>query len=876
MDKAGPSRVTPPPSRPGALKRPVDSAKEKGSMRPTTPPKASSPATPQEKLSEANATAGSSRIGQLSVSYVGEVVEKARWLSWAQVEPGLPPVGKGGCLDASQFCSSEVRGHLLNAELSRLPDDQVPPVLPHAVVRATQREWNVIAAEMVQRGVACVIEEGDIATYRGQKVLNGAFGVVKPNRWVGHGDQRLPVLRLIMDFRAANCLHRMLPGAVDSLVGAAKWMGFTLGPGEVLVSSGDDLVACFYLFRVPFSWSRYFAFRKPVPRRALGLSGDPDSLVYIASQVLPMGWAAAVTVVQHIHRNIALADAEMPAARELHRQRPMPGRETSQASAFWNLYIDDLTVMEIISEAGLEEARKDGSRCELQLAMERAYDQLSVPYSKDKASTREEVFEKLGAFVHGKKGYIGVTSKRQLEMISLILFMMQQERVPTKWLQILLGKFVHIVQFRRPFFSCIVRSWKRLHSFHSGSALGAGEVDEWSIICFLLPLIRSSLKAKVSGMVTCSDASEFGGGICRTTGLTSLGRLGKVRAQSHLSGELPRIMVIEWFAGIGGLSRSLERLGIHPYLVVVCECDPHCIAVLRKFIPGCIAFKDIKAVKEIHIQEILNAHPSIEMVIQGGGSPCQGLSKLSTGRKHFEDDRSALFYDLVRVMRFVKVEAEARLMHHFGFVENVVCDEADQAEFRKATDWWQWLICAGTLSLVRRPRFFWTSEWLDFSPIGVVEPGKDYYVVHIGAPKEPEEAWVSPGWSWLGGPSTPFPTFTRSIPRVRPPKDPAGIRHTPPDALQRWEEDQFRYPPYTYKFEHCVSNGTYARVLGAGEREALMGFFPGHTAVKDKHGLSSNQDVRCSCVGNSFHTGRCSRGYIELLPSGAPSKSSSG
>ena len=223
----------------------------------------------------------------------------------------MPPVGKGGCLDASQFCSSEVRGHLLNAELSRLPDDQVPPVLPHAVVRATQREWNVIAAEMVQRGVACVIEEGDIATYKGQKVLNGAFGVVKPNRWVGHGDQRLPVLRLIMDFRLPS---PYVTWGGRLMVGAAKWMGFTLGPGEVLVSSGDDLVACFYLFRVPFSWSRYFAFRKPVPRRALGLSGDPNSLVYIASQVLPMGWAAAVTVVQHIHRNIALADAEMPAA----------------------------------------------------------------------------------------------------------------------------------------------------------------------------------------------------------------------------------------------------------------------------------------------------------------------------------------------------------------------------------------------------------------------------------------------------------------------------------------------------------------------------------------------------------------------------------
>ena len=797
-----------------------------------------------------------SRIGSLSVSYVGEVdVEKARWLTWAQVEPGLPPVGKGGCLEASEFCGREVRGHLLNAELSRLPDDQVPDELPHAVVRATQNEWNTIAAEMVQRGVACVIEEDDIATFKGQKVLNGAFGVVKPNRWVGDGSHRLPVLRLIMDFRAANCLHRMLPGAVDSLVGAAKWMGFSLGPGEVLVSSGDDLVACFYLFKVPFSWSRYFAFRKPVPRRVLGLSGDENKPVYIASQVLPMGWAAAVTVVQHIHRNIALGDATLPATRELHRQRCLPERETAKLSSFWNLYIDDLTVMEVIDEAGLDEARAQGTKSSIQVGMEAAYERLCVPYSKDKASTREEIFEKLGAFVDGRKGIIGVTSKRQLELLSLILFMMQQEKVPTKWLQILLGKFVHMVQFRRPLFSCIAKSWRRLQAFHTGSSLGVGELDEWSVISFLLPLMRTELRAGISGVVTCSDASEYGGGICRTLGLTSLGRLARCTPSTASSLQAPRILVIEWFAGIGGLSRSLERLGVHPYLVVVCECDPHCIAVLRKFLPGCTVWKDIKAITRSHIREILDRNPSIEAVVQGGGSPCQGLSKLSSGRRHFEDDRSVLFYDLKRVMTDVKQEAEARLMKHFGFIENVVCDEADQEEFRSVTGWPQWLICSGTLSHVRRPRFFWTSEDLDFSSVGVVEPGKGYRAVHLVAEKEPEETWVSPGWKWLGGPDTPFPTFTRSIPRERPPRDPAGIRHTPEDALSRWREDDFRYPPYTYKLQHCVSNRIYARVLGAAEREALMGFFPGHTAVKDKKGLTSNQDVRCSCVGNSFHTG---------------------
>ncbi len=183
------------------------------------------------------------------------------------------------------------------------------------------------------------------------------------------------------------------------------------------------------------------------------------------------------------------------------------------------------------------------------------------------------------------------------------------------------------------------------------------------------------------------------------------------------------------------------------------------------------------------------------------------------------------------------------MLWHFGFIENVVCDAADQSVFRAATGWQQWLICAGTLSLVRRPRFFWTSSPLDFYDIGLVEPGEDYLTVHICAPKEPEALWVAPGWQWMGSPDTPFPTFTRSIPRARPPRDPAGIHHSPQDARERWAQDDYRYPPYTYKLEHCVSNGHYARVLGAGEREALMGFLPGHTSVKEKTGVVSNQDV---------------------------------
>lgn len=71
----------------------------------------------------------------------------------------------------------------------------------------------MICKELVRRGVACIIPKEEIATFRGSPILNGAFGVVKPGKWIGKPEDGKPVLRLIMDFRAANSVHRELPGS---------------------------------------------------------------------------------------------------------------------------------------------------------------------------------------------------------------------------------------------------------------------------------------------------------------------------------------------------------------------------------------------------------------------------------------------------------------------------------------------------------------------------------------------------------------------------------------------------------------------------------------------------------------------------------------
>ena len=218
-----------------------------------------------------------------------------------------------------------------------------------------------------------------------------------------------------------------------------------------------------------------------------------------------------------------------------------------------------------------------------------------------------------------------------------------------------------------------------------------------------------------------------------------------------------------------------------PLGVAVREQDQFCLRVLRCQSPGSVVWKDIRAVRKRDIECFLDAYPNAQGVVAGGGSPCQGLSQLNAERLHlhFEDQRSNLFFELKRVFDLVEEICKERGMWHLSFVENVVCDEADQSVFRKITGWPQYLLCSGDMSHVRRPRFFWINARLGCCEDVLQVPGLEYTVVRGFGDKERVSCWVAPCWRWVSEDEpVALPTFTRSIPRRRPPFKPAGISHT--------------------------------------------------------------------------------------------------
>ena len=241
--------------------------------------------------------------------------------------------------------------------------------------------------------------------------------------------------------------------------------------------------------------------------------------------------------------------------------------------------------------------------------------------------------------------------------------------------------------------------------------------DEMMLLECLLPVVCTDLKARIDPIVTASDACESGGG---ATYASRLSRLGEEELERLMEEDFPeglsladdfrdmsqKIVVIDLFAGVGGLERALQHAKIKPWFVVAVESDADCRRCLRRRFPGLELCTDIRRINKRMVQDWLRKIPDANGVICGGGSPCQGLSRLSADRTHLEDPRSALFFEAVRVMDLVKEVADAEGMWNIRFLENVVPDEEDIRTMSWALSMRPLLVDSQHLSRARRASAF--------------------------------------------------------------------------------------------------------------------------------------------------------------------------
>ena len=452
-------------------------------------------------------------IGDARISYHGEVIQQAEALEFERVLPSLPPEGFGSIADLASLCEGRVKEMVLNPSLCQLDEGDLPEVIPAPKVRVKDGDWEPLAKALFERGILAPVDR--VIGLRGKSVLNGLFGVQKSGRDLPDGR---PAQRLIMDLRATNAVLKIIAGNIATLAGASAFTSVVVEGGKVITISGES---SFYLFKMPAEWLPYLAFERSVSWRALGI--EKDGVTFLSAGVLPMGFSSSVGLMQHVHQRLALwgspCGAKLQRALEIRKDRVWPF--LGEDSPVWVLYLDDSTFLNVLE--GEVAKRLEGKPPQEQDMLRKAYQFWGVPFNAKKATEQVLSTERLGGFLDGEVGRVGVTTKLLLENLSLGLWLLGKRRTSRKSLQVFAGKEVHVLQFRRPLFSIYDRIWKLIAGESDMPTIDETVIDEIVVGLCSLPLRFTDWRADLDPHVMASDASETGGGFVIAKRLTSSG-----------------------------------------------------------------------------------------------------------------------------------------------------------------------------------------------------------------------------------------------------------------------------------------------------------------------------------------------------------------
>jgi len=149
------------------------------------------------------------------------------------------------------------------------------------------------------------------------------------------------------------------------------------------------------------------------------------------------------------------------------------------------------------------------------------------------------------------------------------------------------------------------------------------------------------------------------------------------------------INVLSLFDGISCGQLAFKEAGIKVNKYYASEIEKNAIKVTQSNFPDTIQLGDVKKVKAVNL-------PKIDFLI--GGSPCQGFS-LSGNGLNFDDPRSKLFFEYVRLLKTVKPK--------YFLLENVPMKKEWQDTITEFLGVDPVMINSALLSAQNRKRLYW-------------------------------------------------------------------------------------------------------------------------------------------------------------------------
>lgn len=187
--------------------------------------------------------------------------------------------------------------------------------------------------------------------------------------------------------------------------------------------------------------------------------------------------------------------------------------------------------------------------------------------------------------------------------------------------------------------------------------------------------------------------------------------------------------VLSLFDGMSCGRVALERAGIPITRYFTSEIDKHAIKVAQKHYPNDIRLGDVRIVRQMVEAGVFG---QIDLLI--GGSPCQGFS-FAGKQLAFNDPRSALFFEYVRILRALQ-----RINPNIKFMlENVKMKKQHLDVITEYLGVEPVFINSALVSAQNRQRFYWCN-WrveqpadrgimlADIIETGVVDRDKSYCI----------------------------------------------------------------------------------------------------------------------------------------------------
>ena len=565
------------------------------------------------------------------IDYKGDEVKTARSFSWKNIQPALPP--EVGRVPLAEVCSLGAKHYVENFDLYiKRPQDWVFKTPPRVMV--SDDAWGEVCQGLCASGICTMMASEDVFHLGDKPLLNGMFGVSK-EEWQGD----VEIYRLIMNMIPLNSISESLKGDIETLPMWSLMSPFFIQPEENLLISSEDVRCFFYTMSVPTVWRKYLAFNKPVPESCVPphMAGKT---VYLAAQVLPMGFLNSVSLAQHVHRNLALwsgrtheddAEVNLPQS-EIRKDRP-----ATVSNPAWRIYLDNYDLLERVE--AIQSPSLVGSLSPGVLALRQEYEHWEVPRNLKKSVSRSHLAEVQGAQVDGIKGITYPRESKLLKYLAATICLVEAGQTTLRQLQVVCGGLVYVSMFRRPLLGTLNGVWKLMQSFNGGLhvlPLPASCKHELLRFLGMVPLARLNFRLGYNPQVTCSDASTLGGGICASAGVT---RIGAMVSQGVLRGELPelrsdhQVLSVGLFDGIGALRVSLDLLGVAVLGHVSVEKESSARRVVESHFPETRCVEDIEQVDEAMVQEWARLYSQASLVLLGAGPPCQGVSGLNASRR---------------------------------------------------------------------------------------------------------------------------------------------------------------------------------------------------------------------------------------------------